>query len=225
MDSRTIGAVVILVNKCIRLFGHKQIGTLSRQRVLFCRSKVTNKLPRHRAGALISQRIDRRHDTARCWPWAGAALPSSVPINFRRFPQLSHPHSIKDSLLFHKRIKGAPLDDISLVQDKDLICSHDRRKTVRNHQRRFAIAERVQLSLNSALGGIVQSGGGLVQEKNLGIPQDGSGDRHSLLLALKDNKLSAIEFKIGKTPSHPYQPQTTEGHALQPRSRIPSQMT
>src|SRR5277367_1996254 len=78
---------------------------------------------------------------------------------------------------------GTAFDDPSLLDDQDLIGAANRGQAMRNHKRRPALHEEVKAALNQCLGFGVERAGGLVEDEDAWICEDGTRDRDTLTLA------------------------------------------
>lgn len=78
---------------------------------------------------------------------------------------------------------GAELGDPALVEDHDLVGRGDRRESMRDHQQRTSGDEAGQGPLDVRLRLGIRRRGGLVEDQDRGIGEEGAGDRDPLPLA------------------------------------------
>src|SRR5512135_511428 len=81
---------------------------------------------------------------------------------------------------------SAALHDLSRLEYQDLIRALDGGEPVRDHERRPAAAQTLQAVLDQRLALGIEAGGGLIQDQDSRIGQDGPGDRHPLALAPRE---------------------------------------
>src|ERR1700730_6208157 len=78
---------------------------------------------------------------------------------------------------------GATLDDLTLLDDEDLVGAADGGEAVGDHEGGPALHEVAQAVLDHGLGLGVEGAGGLVEDEDAGVGQDGPGDGDALALA------------------------------------------
>ena len=78
---------------------------------------------------------------------------------------------------------GALLDDEAVVQDDDPAGLADRRQAVRDDDRGAAGEQAAQALLDRRLGVEVDVRGGLVEDQDAGVGDEGAGERDQLALA------------------------------------------
>src|SRR6476659_3204966 len=83
-------------------------------------------------------------------------------------------------------VVGATLDDLAAVEDEDLVGVADGGEPVGDGHRGAALGEVVERLLHGALGAGVEGAGGLVEEQDGRVAQDGPRDRDALLLAARE---------------------------------------
>ncbi len=77
---------------------------------------------------------------------------------------------------------GSALDDVALLDDKDLVGAADGGEAVRNDKGCSALHEEVEPGLDEGFGFGVEGAGGFVEDENAGVGEDGAGDRQTLTL-------------------------------------------
>mmetsp|Transcript_29095 Transcript_29095/g.94889 ORF Transcript_29095/g.94889 Transcript_29095/m.94889 type:complete len:255 (+) Transcript_29095:114-878(+) len=93
---------------------------------------------------------------------------------------------------------GALLHDATLVHHHDLVRVLDRGQPVRDHDRGapLGLEQLVQRRLHHALALRVQRAGGLVQQQDGRVPQDGARDAHALLLPARDAPAAQADARL-----------------------------
>ena len=91
---------------------------------------------------------------------------------------------------------GAPLDDLALVQDDDLVGVADRRQPVGDRERRPPLGEALELGLHGVLGLGVKRAGGLVEHEHRRVAQHRAGDRHALLLTARESVTPLADDRV-----------------------------
>jgi hypothetical protein len=93
----------------------------------------------------------------------------------------------------------AALDDAARVHHQNLVRIHHGGQAVRNHQRGLALRGALQLGLDGALVGRVQRRGGLVEDQDRRVLQQGAGNGHALLFAARELE-AALAHHGGRSP-------------------------
>jgi hypothetical protein len=75
------------------------------------------------------------------------------------------------------------LDDSPLLENDDLVRFLDRRQTMGNGDCRAILSNSVKSSLDNLLSTDIDSAGGLVEDENLGLPDNGPRNGNALTLA------------------------------------------
>ena len=96
------------------------------------------------------------------------------------------------SIGLEQRFVRAALDDLAALEHEDLIGAANRRKPVRDHERRPATPERAQPVLNLRFALRVQARGRLIQHQDPRIGEDGARDRNALPLADYRTQLGVV---------------------------------
>ena len=78
---------------------------------------------------------------------------------------------------------AAQFNDFSLIEHDNHVCVQNRRKPVRDANRRAAFHQFVERGLHGAFGFGVERAGGFVENENRRILQNGAGDGEALALA------------------------------------------
>ena len=87
------------------------------------------------------------------------------------------------SVLCQKLLMRSLLDDLSVIQDKDLVGIADGGDAISNDKRRTAVIDIIKLLLNIALCLHIHRRGGIVKHKDRRILQKCSRQRNTLLLS------------------------------------------
>src|ERR687897_2833307 len=77
----------------------------------------------------------------------------------------------------------AALDDLSMLEDENLIGAADRGQPVRDHERRPSMAQAAEAVLNHRLALAVEAGGRLVEDQDGRVSEDCARDGDALTLA------------------------------------------
>jgi len=93
-------------------------------------------------------------------------------------PELRVPAAAIDEFLV-----GAPLDDLAVFEDDDLIGTDDRREAVGDDERGSVLGERVERRLDALFGVGVDVAGRLVEDEDGQVLQDDAGDGDALALS------------------------------------------
>jgi hypothetical protein len=88
------------------------------------------------------------------------------------------------------------LDDAPGLQHDDLVGVDDGRKAVGDGQHGPVAAEGAQFFLNGALGLGVERGGGLVEDQDRRVLEDGAGDGDALLLAAGELEAALADHRV-----------------------------
>ena len=91
---------------------------------------------------------------------------------------------------------AAALDDATAVEHDDLVGMDDGRQPVGDHQGGAAAAHLFQRALDLLLGARVERAGRLVEQQDMGVLQDGAGDRHALLLAARELQAALADRRL-----------------------------
>ena len=109
------------------------------------------------------------------------------------------------SVLCQKLLMRSLLDDLSVIQDKDLVGIADGGDAISNDKRRTAVIDIIKLLLNIALCLHIHRRGGIVKHKDRRILQKCSRQRNTLLLstgqtnaALTDDGIIAVRKLLNK---------------------------
>src|ERR1700736_818484 len=78
---------------------------------------------------------------------------------------------------------GAAFEDLALFDDQDLVGAADRREPVGDDEGGSALHQEVEAALDQGFGLGVERAGGLVQDQDARVGEDGPGDREPLALA------------------------------------------
>ena len=106
-----------------------------------------------------------------------------------------------DSLLGHQVLVSALLHDLALVKDIDDVCVLNCAQAMRDRDCSAALCGRVEGGLYDAFGCGVEGGCGFVEEKDLGVAEEGAGDGYAL--ALEDMLVGLREVnKQENVPGH-----------------------
>ena len=90
---------------------------------------------------------------------------------------------------------GSPIDDPPLIQHHDLVRFLHRRKTMSDHQNGAAGHRLLEAKLNCCFGFGIQSAGGLIQQQQGWISENGSGNRDPLQLTARN--IAAAFLQLG----------------------------
>jgi hypothetical protein len=80
-------------------------------------------------------------------------------------------------------LMGATFEDASLLDDQDLVGAADGGEAVGDDKGGTALHEEVEAALDEGFGFGVEGAGGLVEDEDTGVGQDGAGDGEALALA------------------------------------------
>ena len=81
---------------------------------------------------------------------------------------------------------GALLDDVAVPHHKDEVCVPDGGQAVGDDEAGTAAHQVVHCGLDALFGAGIHAAGGLIQDQDAVVGQDGAGDGEQLLLALAD---------------------------------------
>ncbi len=84
---------------------------------------------------------------------------------------------------FVEGLVGAAFDDLSLLDDEDLVGAADGGEAVGDDEGGAALHQVAQAILDHGLGLGVERAGGLVEDEDAGVGEDGAGDGDALALA------------------------------------------
>ena len=98
---------------------------------------------------------------------------------------LQNPHLGVSAGAREKLVMRATLDDAPMIEHQDLVGIHDRRKPVRDHERRVTTGDAIELGLDGALRFRVEGRGRFVENENARILQDRARDCDPLFLAAR----------------------------------------
>ena len=86
----------------------------------------------------------------------------------------------------HQLVMGAAFDDLTRLEDKDLVCVGDRRQAMGHDQRGSARPRLAKRLLDGRLRPAVERAGGLIEDEDAGISQKRPGDADPLALAARE---------------------------------------
>ena len=92
----------------------------------------------------------------------------------------------EESVCFFQLLEGSFFCDFAGFENEDFGAFFDGRETVGNDNHSSAHLNIVQCLLNLILGVLIECGGRLIEEEDLGLSDDGSGNRDPLLLAARE---------------------------------------
>ena len=88
---------------------------------------------------------------------------------------------------------GAAVDDPAAVDDDDLVGERDRREAVGDDEGRPALHHLAQAALDRRLGARVDRGGGVVEDQDPRVGEQGAGDRDPLALAAGEGQAALAD--------------------------------
>ena len=91
-----------------------------------------------------------------------------------------------EAALVEEGLVRALLDDLAVVDDDDVVRVADGAQAVGDDKGGAAFHQAQEALLNARLGARVDAAGGLVEDEDVGIGEDGAGDGQQLALALAE---------------------------------------
>src|SRR5439155_9692198 len=90
----------------------------------------------------------------------------------------------------------AALDDLTVLEDENLIRAADRREPVRDHERRAPAPQRLQAVLNHRLALAVEARRRLVEDQDLRVGENRARDRDALPLAAREAHAALADARV-----------------------------
>ena len=91
---------------------------------------------------------------------------------------------------------GAFLDDAAVLHDQDAVGLEHGRQPMRDDQRGAALHQLLQRRLHQRLALGVERRGGLVEQQDRRVAQDGAGNRHALALAAGQRHAAFADLRV-----------------------------